>query len=146
MLEMHGNTYVIGGLDSSGAYQSSIYQLSCSSGLCSWSTLNQQLKNERYKSVAIAVQDNFCIPINTTTTSKKFYNYFDQYRCKLTEYEIKGIIDVFDTNLKIKGIIDVLETNLKIKRIIDVFDTNLIFLQQLQQPPQPLQQPLQQPL
>jgi hypothetical protein len=58
MLEMNGDTYVIGGY--SGAYESSIYQLSCSSGLCSWTTLNQQLKVARRFLVAIAVQDNFC--------------------------------------------------------------------------------------
>ena len=60
MLEMNGDTYVIGGWDSSNAIQSSIYQLSCSSGLCSWTTLNQQLKVARSYPVAIAVQDNFC--------------------------------------------------------------------------------------
>jgi hypothetical protein len=60
MLEMNGDTYVIGGRDSSGASQSSIYQLSCSTGLCSWTSLNQQLKVARRYIVAIAVQDNFC--------------------------------------------------------------------------------------
>ena len=60
MLEMHGNTYVIGGFDKNWAVQSSIYQLSCSSGLCSWTTLNQQLNLARRFTVAIAVQDNFC--------------------------------------------------------------------------------------
>ena len=58
MLEMHGDTYVIGG-DNSTAYQSSIYQLSCSSGLCSWTTLNQQLKVGRENLVAIPVPDSF---------------------------------------------------------------------------------------
>ena len=58
MLEMNGDTYVFGG--NSGAYESSIYQLSCSSGICSWSTLNQQLKVGRYYSVAIVVPDHFC--------------------------------------------------------------------------------------
>ena len=58
MLEMHGDTYVIGGSD--GGAQSSIYQLSCSSGICSWTTLNQQLKVARYRLVAMPVQDNFC--------------------------------------------------------------------------------------
>jgi len=58
MLEMHGDTYVIGGYG--GGYNSAIYQLSCSSGLCSWTTLNQQLKVGRRYLVAIAVQDNLC--------------------------------------------------------------------------------------
>ena len=59
MLELKGDTYVIGG--HSGAYESSIYKLSCSSGLCSWTTLNQELKVARSFSVAIPVQDNFCL-------------------------------------------------------------------------------------
>ena len=58
MLEMNGDTYVFGG--HGGNYESSIYQLSCSSGLCSWTTLNQQLQVARSYPVAIAVQDNFC--------------------------------------------------------------------------------------
>merc|ERR1711971_775317 len=60
MLEKNGDTYVIGGSSDGGVSQSSIYQLSCSSGICSWTTLNQQLKVGRWSSVAIAVQDNFC--------------------------------------------------------------------------------------
>ena len=59
MLEMNGDTYVFGGKNS-GAYESSIYQLSCSSGICSWSTLNQQLKVGRHLAVVLPVQDNFC--------------------------------------------------------------------------------------
>jgi len=58
MLEMDGDTYVIGGY--SGAIESSIYKLSCSSGICSWTTLNQQLKVARRNLVAMLVQDNFC--------------------------------------------------------------------------------------
>jgi hypothetical protein len=58
MLEMNGETYVIGG--NGAGYNSAIYQLSCSSGICSWSTLNQQLKVERTYPVAIVVQDNLC--------------------------------------------------------------------------------------
>merc|ERR1711971_439355 len=59
MLEMNGETYVIGGYDDS-VQSSSIYQLICSSGLCSWTTLNQQLKVGRNRLVAMPVQDNFC--------------------------------------------------------------------------------------
>ena len=58
MLEMNGDTYVIGG--ESSFVESSIYQLSCSSGLCSWTTLNQQLQVGRQYPVAMPVQDNFC--------------------------------------------------------------------------------------
>ena len=58
MLEMHGDTYVIGG--HSDAYESSIYQLSCSYVKCSWTTLNQQLKVARGYLFPATVQENFC--------------------------------------------------------------------------------------
>ena len=60
VLEMHGDVYVIGGWANSGA-KSKIYRLSCLSGLCSWTTLKQKLKVGRSASVAIPVQDHFCI-------------------------------------------------------------------------------------
>ena len=60
MLEMHGDVYVIGGTNTDGNEQSSIYQLSCSSGICSWSTINQELKVTRAHAVAILVPDHFC--------------------------------------------------------------------------------------
>ena len=67
MLELKGDAYVIGG----GNYNahaptttdravSTIYKLSCSSGLCCWTTLSQQLKVARVNLVAMPVQDNFC--------------------------------------------------------------------------------------
>ena len=59
MLEMHGDVYAIGGTGSGGDH-SAIYQLSCSSGICSWTTLNQQLKVARSRPVAIAIQDHLC--------------------------------------------------------------------------------------
>merc|ERR1719350_498426 len=58
MLEMNGDTYVIGGESSSAYDKSSIYKLSCSSGLCSWTTLNQQLKVGRAWLVAMPVQND----------------------------------------------------------------------------------------
>jgi hypothetical protein len=64
VLEMHGDVYVFGGYGSDGQ-QSSIYKLGCSSGLCSWSTLNQQLEVARRHSVAIPVEDHFCITTPT---------------------------------------------------------------------------------
>ena len=60
MLEMDGDVYAFGGYASGEGYQSAIYQLSCSSGLCSWTTLNQQLTVARTNPVAIPVQDHFC--------------------------------------------------------------------------------------
>ena len=60
MLEIHGDAYVFGGMDSANNFNSAIYQLTCSSGICSWSTLNQELKVARYWTVAIPVPDYFC--------------------------------------------------------------------------------------
>jgi len=58
MLEIHGDAYMFGGDD--GDYNSAIYQLTCSSGICSWSTLNQELKVARIDTIAIPVPNNFC--------------------------------------------------------------------------------------
>ena len=79
MVEIHGDAFVFGGEYYSGdwKYNSAIYQLTSSSGICSWSTLNQELKVARRYTVAIQVPDTFCETTTiTTTTSKKFYNYF----------------------------------------------------------------------
>ena len=54
MLEIQGDLFVLGG------YQSEIHKMSCSSELCSWTTINQELKVARYDLVAISVPDYFC--------------------------------------------------------------------------------------
>ena len=59
MLEIHGEAYIFGG-DDGWNDNSAIYQITCSSGICSWSTLNQELNVARYNPVAIRVPDNFC--------------------------------------------------------------------------------------
>ena len=61
MLEIHGDAYIFGGKDNGNNYNSAIYQLTCSSGICSWSTLNQELKVAREYTVAIRVPDNLCL-------------------------------------------------------------------------------------
>ena len=67
--EIQGDVFVIGGRDysSSGTgthghngYQSAIHKLSCSSEVCSWSTINQELKVARNYLVAIPVPESFC--------------------------------------------------------------------------------------
>ena len=60
MLTIHGDAYIFGGSLGGSNYNSAIYQLTCSSGICSWSTLNQELKVARYDTVAIRVPENFC--------------------------------------------------------------------------------------
>ena len=70
MLEIHGDAFIFGGYD--GFYNSAIHQLTCSSGICSWSTLNQDLKVGRRSTLAIPVPDIFCLEEGegtTTTTS-----------------------------------------------------------------------------
>jgi hypothetical protein len=59
VLEIHGDAYVFGGY-ASGYENSAIYQITCSSGICSLSTLNQELKVARYYNVAIGVTGRFC--------------------------------------------------------------------------------------
>jgi hypothetical protein len=59
MLEIHGDAFIFGGFG--GGYNSAIYQLTCSSGICSVSTINQELKIARYLTVAIPVPDTFCV-------------------------------------------------------------------------------------
>ena len=58
IVEIQGDAFLFGGYG--GGYNSAIYQLTCSSGICSWSTLSQELKVARYNHVAIRVPDNFC--------------------------------------------------------------------------------------
>ena len=64
MLEIQQDVFIFGGQDSvSNSHNSAIYQLTCSSGICSWSTLNLELKLGRSLTSAIPVPDyfgNFC--------------------------------------------------------------------------------------
>ena len=59
IVEIQGDAFLFGGYHG-GNYNSAIYQLTCSSGICSWSTLNQEMKIGRRNIVAIPVPDNFC--------------------------------------------------------------------------------------
>ena len=69
MLELQGDIFLFGGYDG-GFFSSAIYQFSCSSGICSWVSLNQGLKVARQYTVAIPVPDSFCLePEGTTTPS-----------------------------------------------------------------------------
>ena len=58
MVEIQGDAFLFGG---GYPYNSAIYQLTCASGICSWSTLNQELKVARSLTVAIPVPDTFCV-------------------------------------------------------------------------------------
>ena len=66
MLEIHGDAFVFGGRADyvlnqyEGDQQSEIYKISCSSGICSLSIINQTLKVARERLVAIHVPDSFC--------------------------------------------------------------------------------------
>ena len=61
MVELGENLYIIGGQTNDGSgVQNEIHQLSCFSGLCSWTTLIQQLKVPRGSLVAIPIDDTFC--------------------------------------------------------------------------------------
>ena len=58
IIEIQGDVFLFGG--SGAAYNSAIYQLSCSSGICSWATLDQELTVGRRYTVAISVPYSFC--------------------------------------------------------------------------------------
>ena len=58
MLEIQGDLFVFGGYSS--GYQTEIHKMSCSSAVCSWTTINQELKVARGHLVAMSVPDYFC--------------------------------------------------------------------------------------
>ena len=68
LLEIQGDIFLFGGEDSNDNYNSAIYQLSCSSGICSWATHDQGLKFAREDAVAIPVPDSFCLEEGDGTT------------------------------------------------------------------------------
>ena len=59
MLEIQGDVFLFGGTEQ-WSKNSEIYQFSCSSGICSWTTINQSLNVARSNLVAIPVPDSFC--------------------------------------------------------------------------------------
>ena len=68
MMEIHGDAFSFGGRDSGTNYNLAIYRLTCSSGICSWSTINQELNYPRAGTVVIPVPDNFCLEEGESTT------------------------------------------------------------------------------
>ena len=61
MVELGENLYIIGGNSNDGSgHQREIHQLSCFSGLCSWTTLTQQLKVARTRPVALSIDNLYC--------------------------------------------------------------------------------------
>ena len=66
LLEIQGDVFLFGGADSD--YNSAIYQLSCSSGICSLASLNEGLNVARYYTVTIHVPDSFCLEEGDGTT------------------------------------------------------------------------------
>jgi hypothetical protein len=60
MHEHYGDVYVFGGKAGSGDLQSAIYKLSCSNIICSWSKIDQSLKEATKTRIAIHVPDSFC--------------------------------------------------------------------------------------
>ena len=59
MLEIQGDLFVFGGYSSWS--QTEIHKMSCSSAVCSWTTINQELKVARHYLVAMSVPDYFCL-------------------------------------------------------------------------------------
>ena len=69
MLAIQEDLFVFGGGNGDGYFESTIFKLSCSSGICSWSTLNQALEEERRLAVAIPVPESFCLDGEESTTT-----------------------------------------------------------------------------
>ena len=57
---LDGDLYAIGGYGG-GAWQTAIYRLSCSSGNCTWTTMDQELKVSREGHISIAVPNDLCL-------------------------------------------------------------------------------------
>ena len=57
---LSGDLYAIGGRDENSYYQTAIHRLSCSSGNCAWTTMDQELKVGRKDAIAMAVPNNLC--------------------------------------------------------------------------------------
>ena len=64
-----GDIYTFGGLPSGRTGETAIHRLTCSSRVCKWTTINQQLKVAKWDTVAIPVMDSLCIPTTPTTTT-----------------------------------------------------------------------------
>ena len=60
--EIAGDLYTIGGYspDDAGKKQTKIQKLTCSSRVCTWTTMTQQLKVARNSLIAIPVIDSLC--------------------------------------------------------------------------------------
>jgi hypothetical protein len=69
--EIGGDLYTIGGYspDDAGKKQTEIQKLTCSSRVCTWTTISQSLKVGRSYPVAIPVMDSLCTPTTPSTTS-----------------------------------------------------------------------------
>jgi len=57
-----GDLYAIGGLDENDDDQTAIHRLSCSSGNCAWTTMDEELTVGRAGQVSFAVPNNQCMP------------------------------------------------------------------------------------
>ena len=60
---LRGDLYTIGGFDENDTVQSAIHRLSCSSGNCAWTTINQELKVGRGFPIVVPVSNDLCVPV-----------------------------------------------------------------------------------
>ena len=57
---LNGDLYAIGGYDGNDD-QTAIHRLSCSSGNCAWTTMDQELKVGRAWHISMVVPNDLCI-------------------------------------------------------------------------------------
>ena len=59
-VEIRGDLYTIGGSAANDIEETEINKISCTSLVCTWTTINQTLKVGRLNTVAVAVMDASC--------------------------------------------------------------------------------------
>ena len=60
-VQVGGDLYAMGGY--SNDFRTAINRLSCSSRVCTWTTMTQELTVGRMLAVAIAIPKSFCVPV-----------------------------------------------------------------------------------
>ena len=62
-VEIEGDLYTVGGWSPDGGTQVAIHRMSCSARVCTWTTMTQELKAARLRTVAIPIPKSFCVPV-----------------------------------------------------------------------------------
>ena len=125
--QLGGDLYTIGGYDFNNlnvnpildeTYETAIQKLSCSSHVCTWSTIHQQLKAGRRYTVAIPVLDSLCTPTTPTTTTTKSTSTTATTKSTITTTKTKSTTTTKSTTSTTANVI----SSKKINTNMTVFD------------------------